>query len=363
MKYIKQLDAVRAIAILLVIIYHWIPSSSFINRLPNGALGVDIFFVLSGFLITAILFSNRVIAETSGQSNASILKNFYFRRTLRIFPIYYITVFLLFIFQAKTLIDIRSSFIYYVTYTQNFYFFKLQDWPGSLSHLWSLAVEEQFYLLWPFAVLFINRKYLLHLIIVFILIGVVSQCLMHKLVLGSVLPFACFDAFGLGALLAWVMRFGKAQSERFFKWLTFFAAVSLLLFIILLIPQVSQHIFIPQRTLHSVMALWLITYIVTRHESNNMAGGFVFNNRILIFLGKISYGMYLYHNFVPTVINSKILDIYMNPLLPGWLYKQHWGELYLFENIVLLILISWLSYILIERPFLKLKDRFTGSKA
>jgi len=363
MKYIKQLDAVRAIAIILVMISHWMPAGSFINKLPNGALGVDIFFVLSGFLISSILFSNRMSAELNGQTRGPVLKNFYLRRTLRIFPIYYITIFLLFIFQASTLIDIRSSFIFYVTYTQNFYFFKMQEWPGSLSHLWSLAVEEQFYLVWPFAVLFIKRKYILHLIIVFILVGVVSQCAMSKVNMSSALTFTCFDAFGAGALLAWVLRFRKAQLNHFFRWLTLFAAVSVVLFAALLFPSVNESFYIPQRTLHAVMALWLIAYIIINHQNKKFIGGILFNNRVLIFLGKISYGLYLYHNLVPATINSKFVNIYFNPLLPDWIYRQHWGELFLLENVILLILLSWLSYVLIEKPFLKLKDRFVYSKA
>lgn len=362
MKHIKQLDTIRAIAIILVIICHWIPATSLINKLPNGALGVDIFFVLSGFLITSILFSNRLSAEENQQTKWSVLKNFYLRRTLRIFPVYYLTIFLLFIFQASTLIDIRPSFLYYVTYTQNFYFFNLQEWPGSLSHFWSLAVEEQFYLVWPFAVLLVRRKYILHLVIVFILIGVISQCVMRNVNMNTALTFTCFDAFGMGALLSWVVTFRQAKLRQFFYWLSIFAAICLLLFIIVLLPSVNKFIFIPQRTLHSIMALWVITYILINHDNKTLKGGFVFNNRALIFLGKISYGLYLYHNLIPATINSKFVNIYLNPLLPDWLYIRHWGELFLVENAILLLLLSWLSYVIVEKPFLKLKDRFVYRK-
>src|SRR5258706_16450661 len=102
MRYIKQLDSVRAIAVLLVIISHWIPPYYLINKIPNGGLGVDTFFVLSGFLITWILLSNRQKAEQEDILKRSVIKNFYIRRTLRIFPIYYLVLILLLIFHSYT---------------------------------------------------------------------------------------------------------------------------------------------------------------------------------------------------------------------------------------------------------------------
>jgi len=175
MKYIKQLDSLRAIAVILVIISHWIPATNVINRIPNGAIGVDIFFVLSGFLISKILFDQRNNAELLNIPKFTLVKNFYVRRTLRIFPIYYLTIFVLLLFSKSTGTNIQSAFAYFLTYTSNFYFFKIQTWDGMVSHLWSLAVEEQFYLIWPWIILFSNKKYFLHIITIFILIGVLSN--------------------------------------------------------------------------------------------------------------------------------------------------------------------------------------------
>ena len=107
-----------------------------------------------------------------------------------------------------------------------------------------------------------------------------------------------------------------------------------------------------------VLVLFVITYIVRFNESTFFVFKYILNNKILIFLGKISYGIYLYHNFIPTLLNSKLINIYINPFLPDLLYKEYWGYLFLFENIVLLILISWLSFMLIEKRFLNLKKYF-----
>lgn len=133
MKYVKELDSLRAIAVIFVIISHWIPQSNIINKIPNGPIGVDIFFVLSGFLISKILFENRNKAEEFNLPKMTLVKNFYVRRTLRIFPIYYLTIFVLLLLSNKTGIDIESGLIYYLTYTTNFYFFNIQYWNGVIS--------------------------------------------------------------------------------------------------------------------------------------------------------------------------------------------------------------------------------------
>lgn len=355
MKYIKQLDSVRAIAVLLVILSHWIPKANLDNRIPYGEIGVDIFFVLSGFLISRILFDNRNKAEILSVPKSAVVKSFYIRRTLRIFPIYYLTIFLLLIFSESTGTNIKSAFLYLATYTSNFYFFNIQAWDGIISHLWSLAVEEQFYLIWPWIILFINKKYLLHVITCFILIGVLSQYFLYGVKMSAVLTFTCFDAFGLGALLAWLITYSPEKLKRFYSVISVIAAVSVVFFVTGIVQR--KWTFIPIRTISSCMALWLITYIIFHNRTNTLKFKLILNNKILIFLGKISYGLYLYHNLIPT-FNKEIIDKYINPLLPDILYKRHTEKILLLENTILLLVISWLSYILIEKWFLNLKEKF-----
>src|ERR1700733_11280286 len=102
MTYIKQLDSLRAIAVILVIVSHWMSGDSIIGRFPTGSIGVDIFFVLSGFLISKILFDNRNKSEELNISKSATIKNFYIRRALRIFPIYYLTIFILLFIHKYT---------------------------------------------------------------------------------------------------------------------------------------------------------------------------------------------------------------------------------------------------------------------
>ena len=356
MKYIKQLDSLRAIAVLLVIISHWIHNVEMIDRPKLGEVGVNIFFVLSGFLITKILLNNTLKSEQSNIPKSLLLKNFYIRRCLRIFPIYYLTILLLFIFSKTSGTDIKSSFVYFATYTSNFYFFNIQTWDGMISHLWSLAVEEQFYLIWPWIILFVHKKYIRPVIICFILIGVAGQYLTSNINMSSVLTFNCFDAFGLGALLSWQITFASEKLKKFFHVISFFTAISIFFYAVGVVQK--EWVFIPLRTCISFITLWIITYIILYRDTNKLYFKFIFNNTVLIFLGKISYGLYLYHNIIPSALNAKIINKYLNPLLPDILSKKYLLAVMFVENAIMLIIIAWFSYILIEKPFLNLKKNF-----
>ncbi len=356
MNYIKQLDSIRAIAVLLVIVEHWIPKANLGHRIPYGELGVDMFFVLSGFLISGILLRNKNSVETCQKSMAMVLKNFYVRRSLRIFPIYYLVILAALFFAPYTQTRIQAAFPWYATYTSNWFMFT-NGWDGIMSHLWSLAVEEQFYIIWPWLLLFVPKRWLPHLISSFIFIGVIGNYFVWKIPLGTVLTFTCFDSFGLGALLAWLFQSGKDQVKKFHPYFFIAALVSLLL--VLIGIWRLKHDIIPLRTLCSFMALWLFSYIICNGQEGRLRGRWILDNQLLIFLGKISYGIYLYHNFVP-VINHYTLSKWLDPHLSAFM-QLHLEKLHLAENLVLLVLLSWLSFELIEKRFLGLKQYFEYS--
>src|ERR1043165_244152 len=165
--YYPALDGLRGVAILLVIFLH---NFRFSNYFFFGWLGVDLFFVLSGFLITDILLS------TSGSKN--FLRHFYVRRFLRIFPIYFLTIiFCLFILPS---LSNTVQIDYYVhnqiwlwTFTQNWlYIFKPPAGTPILLHFWSLAVEEQFYIIWPIIIMLVKKPKLLLRIAAILLLAV-----------------------------------------------------------------------------------------------------------------------------------------------------------------------------------------------
>lgn len=135
--YMPQLDALRAFAVLLVIISHWFNEEHFLNRYSqNGSLGVTLFFGLSGFLITGILLRNKKQVE-GGNSTSRACKIFYARRALRIFPVYFL---LLFILLAFNIASIRESFSWHFFYGSDFFFWLKGTFEDLLSHLWFLAV-------------------------------------------------------------------------------------------------------------------------------------------------------------------------------------------------------------------------------
>lgn len=353
MGYIKQLDSVRAIAVILVLFWHWIPRNSFINQFQTGPFGVAVFFVLSGFLITKILMENRNRAENLGNKKSMVLKNFYFRRTLRIFPIYYLTIVLVIIlYKPLGLHYSLPEFFSNISYTSNFYLICHTYWPDLTPHFWSLSVEEQFYLFWPLIILFIHKNYLLHGIMFFILTGAVSQFFVSDLEFGFLWTHTCFDALGMGALLAWMTVYRPSFLRKAFLIISIMAAAAV---IIIVLEIIGLRFFHQWRLLHSIIGAWVICYIIRFRETRSWLT-ILLSNRLLIWIGKISYGIYLYHVLYFYVF-WKLFSIYIFPL---WSHLDPslipW--LFLLVNVWILFFFCWLSWIVIEKPLLGFKRKF-----
>lgn len=149
MNYKPRLDGLRCVAIMMVIIGHFL---YFLTGTNGGIFGVNLFFVLSGFLITSILLSD--ISVTFGKA----YKKFIIRRALRIFPVYYLIILFFLAISAQ---GIKEDWPYLLTYTYNFHVSGLTDWEHHLySPYWSLSVEEQFYLFFPFEIAFFLSGYI-----------------------------------------------------------------------------------------------------------------------------------------------------------------------------------------------------------
>ena len=351
--YIPQLDSIRAIAVILVIFHHWLPRKSIIHFIANGPLGVNIFFVLSGFLITGILLKAKKQLEAKGLKKITVFKNFYIRRTLRIFPIYYLLLIILWFLSDP---NIKQHGVYYFTYTSNILFYSQQYFPGRLAHLWSLAVEEQYYIIWPWLIILVNKKFLPYIITLFIIIGISSNYIfVNKNWWVAIFTPACFDAFAIGGFLSWLILYRQdviALIQPKFKWI--FSIV-----IVLFLMDVFNLSFLPTRTSHALLAVTIIYYCL--FKNNNTIMNFILNNKWLMWIGKISYGVYLYHLFVPELwvwIIKKFtlwnIDLFFNKAMPAiikpwWLFIQEFS---------LLILICFLSWRLIEKPINNLKKYF-----
>jgi peptidoglycan/LPS O-acetylase OafA/YrhL len=285
-----QLDSLRAFAVLAVLIHHFYPE---IEPLNGGNYGVKLFFVLSGFLITGILLDSRTILELTGQRKIFVFRQFYLRRTLRIFPLYYFTLLTTLLLGNM---DVISGFWWYTTYTSNFFFTTLGYFPWTTAHLWSLAVEEQFYLIWPFVIFLVPKRLILCAIILMILVGpgyrLYALVAPHSGIAFYVWTLSSVDSLGWGALLAWLHRNGFQASSLKRTGLGLF-----LLYPILTTGLLEgTYFYVLDYTLLSVGFVWLIAGAAKGFSG---PAGVIMNWKPLIYIGKISYGVYLYHLFTP----------------------------------------------------------------
>jgi peptidoglycan/LPS O-acetylase OafA/YrhL len=355
--HMPQLDSLRTVAVALVVMYHWFPTGTGINWLPNGTIGVMVFFVISGFLITRILISNRNAIEAGKSTLANTYKNFFIRRALRIFPLYYLTITAVWLLLPEAT-DIDEHPLYFYLYGYNILLHQTGNWADLLSPFWTLGVEEQLYLVWPWVVLLTPRRYLLWAIGLLIAGGILFRAYGYSQGdLDGVLTPASFDAFGLGALWAWHTTDGTNRIETFQKIVPLAALVAFLLMIgLLFLPGDAVAVVLFQRTLISIIALFFVV-----GGSFGFTGplGIVLNNSALQYIGRISYGIYVFHMIVPGYIVPFILKI-MNKLLRGHVPDLgYWGHR-VFSLLVLIALAS-LSWYAIEKPINQLKRHFINA--
>jgi peptidoglycan/LPS O-acetylase OafA/YrhL len=308
--YLPQLDALRFFAILGVLMAHeWQaePLPWIFGGLGLGFLGVRLFFVLSGFLITGILLECRNRAERWSQRRSVLMGKFYARRFLRIYPLYYAVL------AGLLLIGIwpvRQLWPWMISYTTNIYIWHHGQWIGASGIFWTLAVEEQFYLVWPLLVLFVPRRWLVPVLVCMISLAPAfrlfasitePQDLRGDLFTSATFTLAAFDSLGMGALLA-VLFHADSTRERLRAWLNHVALpVGAIGFLVLLTlsyygARVGTVFFVFGETLLALVLCWLVA-----SAAWGIAGpaGRLLTWRPITYLGKISYGIYIFHVFVP----------------------------------------------------------------
>lgn len=356
MKYVKQLDSFRAIAVLFVIIGHGAASNKYLPKIFNADFGVNLFFVLSGFLITWILLENKEKVRNSNTSLGAVFKMFYIRRTLRIFPLYYLCVLIFFLFSSLLTEGNKEIFPWLLSYSSNWYFIVNQTWVGHISHVWSLAVEEQFYLLWPTVMLLINRRYLAHAIIVFILAGTLFQFVFIGAPFINYFTITCFSAFGIGAFIAWLMVYKTDKLWEVYKLARIPALISVLVYVYSIFQ--SRWEVIPMaRLFHSVIAAYIIMHIVISFDQRKLFLPGLWNNKFMVLTGKISYGLYLYHAFLPSLLDASFQAAFGVNLH----YTLH-PVLYFVATSVITFFVAWFSWTYFEKPILNQKKHFEYAK-
>lgn len=354
--YMKQLDSLRAFAVFAVMISHFVPKKyAFATKIPWGTIGVQLFFVLSGFLITGILLVCRENSHTLGGSFLG-MRQFYIRRFVRIFPLYYFVLCVAFVLNIA---NIRETIIWYAFYLSNVMFSIHRHWAGSLSHFWSLAVEEQFYLFWPFVILFSPRRILPYAAIVTVLVAPLSRWILfnqgNEVAVGILMP-SNLDTLGLGALLALM---GKGYFKCPLVNHRFIVGIGAVGGIVALGLQISLiegragpigEIFLT--SFLGLFFFWLI------YQASHGFGGIVgsmLGADSVAYLGKISYGIYVYHNFVPSFVQNHV-----DPLIN--LPSPYRGMLEVFLSVGITLLIASLSWHILEKPLNDLRRYFNYAR-
>lgn len=361
--YFPNLCGLRFIAAFAIIIHHLEQTKSSLNYnnywnlafIKNLDLGVTFFFVLSGFLITYLLLSEKLKTK-----NISI-KNFYIRRILRIWPLYYLIIILayfvlnkIYFFKLPETAILNSPSVFFKTLTLYIFFlpnvvlFSYAPMPYA-SQTWSIGVEEQFYFIWPILMKYIKNKY-------FILIGIIA---IYILSVNLILPLLIeidphseylnkinyiivnfkIDCMAVGGLFAYLL-FKKNKIINILN-INILCWINIILLLILMaldykFPYLNNEVYA------------IIFSIIILNFSTNSKPIFNLENKLFNYFGNISYGIYMYHT-IAIVISVKMLasiNIY-----------NYWCQL--MASTLISIILASLSYNLLEKKFLKLKKKFT----
>ena len=349
---IPALDGIRAYAVCSVVIGHFVPIPWLQSLIGWGDTGVFIFFCLSGFLITRILLqgTDRV---GPGQKGA-LLKSFYSRRFLRIFPIYYLVLGAGVALQYP---PIAENLIRLATYSVGVPWLPPVPPLRSASHLWSLSVEEQFYLVWPWLMVLGPRPWRLGLTLTAILASLACKLLlaMGGGDYGDIFrpALGCMDSLGCGSLAAIIFQSPPSPlRQRIASWPfvtgTFIVAAALWAYRMANIDhRYSNHLTFGVIQVFAFAVFFsLLILFLAEHRKNLLST--VLSLPPLRFIAKISYGVYLYHFFMPIVINLFVQKL-------GLPFPRYTPENVVLAAIPLTFIVATLSWYLVERPLLSQK--------
>jgi peptidoglycan/LPS O-acetylase OafA/YrhL len=353
MPYVKGLDGIRGISIIFVMLFHF-------GYFATGWIGVQIFFVLSGYLITTILLQER-------NNFKAYIVRFYLRRALRIFPLYFFfllaTAVIYHFFRVPS--EWPSDWPWLFTYTSNFARLRPQDLP-TFVHTWSLAVEEQFYLLWPFLIFFLSGRGLRIFVVALLALSPIARLITFESLahLGAdyagratySMPFNQLDAFASGAAIP-ILKLDMLRAPlRWFLLSVLAAAVAGISVLAVnhlwrggaMIWSLGfQHFLIGNYeyvwgySLINAISALLIVCVLRRLSLMRPL-----ESDPLTSIGKISYGIYIYH--LPMLgIGEFVVGGHPLGTLARGLFFIIW--------FIAVISISQVSFYYIERPFLRLK--------
>jgi peptidoglycan/LPS O-acetylase OafA/YrhL len=347
---IGELDGLRGIAILLVMLFHF-----FTSVFAVGWIGVDLFFVLSGFLITGILL------DSAGKPNYYL--NFIARRALRIFPLYYVVIGVLlgviyfgFKHEWRQFLQWGSP-LNYVFYVANIWQTKMNADPPVFAFLplWSLQVEEQFYLTYPAIVAFLSPKQLRGFLVGSILIAPILRGIFlfsypaHRI--GAYVLMPCrVDALAWGGLLALMLRTrGLWTIKTSWTLSVSLTAACAVLFLLRPATALDPVVGVVGMSLIGAMfAAWVSSTVAA--EGQPSTGVLRFSP--LMFLGRISYGVYLFHAPVHFIVKTAAARLNLQD-----------GNVVKIASLAIVVPAAWISWRFFESQILKLKNRFYSEES
>ena len=335
--YFPSLNGLRGISIILIVVFHLWPDA--LGIIFNGALGVNIFFVLSGFLITSLCIKE--INITNGLS----LKNFYLRRILRIFPVAYLYILVIFLLNIIFQLDVKwIQFAGASLYLANFSYFRSHDFSWFFGHYWSLATEEQFYLIFP--VFLKGGKKLFFFAVVFIVFVVPVLCSLQ--VAYPVLNtgflyffthyFIKFQSIAVGCLFS-ILTLSKVFDSTYLAKTKIPGNLIAIFFIFYL--RFNAFYAIENIYTNLLISIFTAYIIISNLVPANDWINKTLNLKALSFIGVLSYSIYIWQQ----IFTSN------NSHLPKYIVEYPY-------NLIWIIAIPCISYYFFERYFLLLKKRF-----
>lgn len=367
--YFPHLDVVRGLAAFMIIIVHayadyivwfnrprvFVDSTDNVNVLGelveqfihNLNIGVDIFFLISGFLITYILIEER---NRFGRIN---IKNFIIRRSLRIWPLYFL------------IIAITPLLVYWVdrphpNYLMNLFFLgnfdvirtTVFEWP--LAHYWTICVEEHFYIFWPFIVAFVPRRFMLNSMLMVVAASMLFRLYSYFFIEGYQLviylhTLSRLDALAMGAIGGYIYSVRPFT----FKITTRLRGFLIIAFLVLMCTDSVHSWLTPFDAVFKkyiylvILAVLLLDFNFNPSFKHSLKG-----SRFLHYLGKISYGIYMYGNITILFVTQRIM------------FNNNMDNIFLYFAfiIILPIIVATISYEFFEKPLLKLKRKFSKIK-
>ena len=328
--YRPGLDAVRAIAILLVIIGHWTQPP-----FPISLMGSMTFFVLSGYFISGIVWKQEVYMGAPGRWQRR-LGVFYLRRLVRTLPPYYLSLAASFLLPLITLHQYPGWFLVPVS---NLLFYRLQHWGEGVGHYWTMAVDEQFYLLWPVLLTVLPRRtrWLALVVAGSLLFRVAWSFWVTPKLVFTLLP-SCLDMFAAGGMLRHVEQLPAVRRLAHFRWVALGWLAWAALWAVLNFTQAHaawQLIYSTTGCLPAVLTLNWALHQATRPAVENRL------QMALCWIGRRSYGCYLYHLMLPVLYQRAVYRLF-----PATDTRQLWLSplptvLLLLPVLLLLAAASW----------------------